>query len=362
MTRRQVLYAGSGAAAAAVAGGTGWLWTRSASGAPGAVLWRTRAHPDWGLIAGGGVVYVLGGRLSAASGRTGKPLWQARQAGFSGAAGSGVVITAALQATAVSADAVSYTAFSAGDGRVLWTYNGDGQHEIGGFAYGGGASYFADQQAGLIALDAVTGQRRWAAPVQGVAAALAVGDDVVYLAELASAGAGTGRVWAMAAADGTLVWDSPQVPMSAAGMVLVAGTGAVCGGDRGQMFALDPGTGQLRWQASARSWYPFALAGGTVLLMPGAARSGHVLPALSASSGRPAWQRELTGKPLLAATCNQTFLVACADGTLYAIAASTGHVRWQYRLPSAPAGLAADPASGTAYAADSTGTMYALRI
>ena len=126
---------------------------------------------------------------------------------------------------------MSCTAFSARDGGQLWTYNHDGQHEIGGFACGGGAAYVADRQAGLIALDAVTGQRRWAALAPGTAAAPAVGDGVVYLPVLTSADKGTGRVLAVAAADAKLVWESPDVPMSAAGMVLAAGDDAVCGGD-----------------------------------------------------------------------------------------------------------------------------------
>ncbi len=308
------------------------------------------------------MVCVLGGRLSAFSGRTGKLLWQARQAGFSGAAESGVVVTAAREATAASANAVSYTARNAGNGARLWAYNAGGRHEIGGFTHGGGTVYVADQRAGLIALDAFTGHRRWAAPLHGIAAALVIGGDVVYLSALASADAGTGRVWAVAAADGKPLWYSPGVPTSAGTMFLVAGRGAVCGCDGDLTFALDPGTGELMWQASAGSWYPFAVAGGILLLMPWASRSGHVLPALNAGSGRPAWQRELTGRPLLAATCNQTFLVACADGTLHAIAASTGYVRWQRRLASSPAGLGADPATGVTYAADSTGTIYAFEV
>ena len=62
---------------------------------------------------------------------------------------------------------------------------------------------------------------------------------------------------------------------------------------------------------------PSAVADGILLLIPGAAGSTHVLAALSAGSGRIAWQRELTGKALGAATCNETFLITSADGTLY---------------------------------------------
>jgi outer membrane protein assembly factor BamB len=172
LDRRQALYAGVGVAAAGLAGGAGWLWTRSGSSGAGTPLWRARGRPHWGLIAGGGVVYVLGSGLR----------------------------------------------------------------------------------------------------------------------------------------------------------------------------------------------YPSAVADGILLLMPGASGSAHVLAALSAHSGRPAWQRALTGKPLEAATCNETFLVAAADGTLYAIAARTGSVSWKHRLASSPAGLAADPVIGVAYAADRTGTLYAFRV
>ena len=96
--------------------------------------------------------------------------------------------------------------------------------------------------------------------------------------------------------------------------------------------------------------------------MPGASGSAHTLTALSADSGRSAWQRALTSKPLEAVTCNEAFLVAAADGTLYAIAARTGSVLWKRPLASSPAGLAADPALGVVYAADRTGTVYAFRV
>ena len=150
--------------------------------------------------------------------------------------------------------------------------------------------------------------------------------------------------------------------MSAGVALLIAGTGAACSSNGDVTSALNPGTGKLRWQAGADLGYPSALADGIVLLMPGASGSAHALTALSADSGRPAWQRALTGKPLEAVTCNETFLVAAADGTLYAIAARTGSVLWKRRLASSPAGLAADPALGVAYAADRTDAVYAFRV
>jgi outer membrane protein assembly factor BamB len=362
LDRRQALYAGVGVAAAGLAGGAGWLWTRSGSSGAGTQLWRARGHPYWGLIAGGGVVYVLGTGLSAISGRTGKPLWQARQVGYDGVAGPGVVLTTFRPALAASINGVSCTAQDARSGKVRWTYNAAGQHEIGGIAYGGGTFYLADQQAGLLALDPLTGHRRWATPIRGTATALAFADGVVYLSALTSAAASTGLVSAMAGADGRPLWDSPSIPMSADVALLIAGTDTVCSCNGDVTSALDPGTGQLRWQASAGPRYPSAVADGILLLMPGASGSTHVLAALTASSGRPAWQRELAGKPLEAATCNETFLVAAADGTLYAIAARTGSVLWKRRLASSPAGLAADPALSVAYAADSTDAVYAFGV
>lgn len=79
-------------------------------------------------------------------------------------------------------------ALYAGVGRT----NADGQHEIGGVAYGGGTVYLADQQAGLLALDPLTGHRRWAAPIRGTATAVALQGGVVYLSSLTSADASTG--------------------------------------------------------------------------------------------------------------------------------------------------------------------------
>ena len=169
-------------------------------------------------------------------------------------------------------------------------------------------------------------------------------------------------VSALAGTDGRRLWDSPGIPMSADVPLLVAGTGAVCSCNGDVTSALNPGTGKLRWQVSAGLRYPSALADGILLLMPGAPGSAHVLAALSAGSGQPAWHRELASKPLEAATCNETFLVAAADGTLYAIAARTGSVLWKRRLAPSPAGLAADPVTGVVYAADSTDAVYAFRV
>jgi outer membrane protein assembly factor BamB len=362
LDRRQALYAGVGVVAAGLAGGVGWLWTRSDSSGAGTPLWRVRGHPHGGLIAGGRVVYVLGSGLSAISGETGKLLWQARQAGYDGVAGSGVVVTIARPALAASVNAVSCTAHDAGSGKVRWTYNAGGQHEIGGVTYGGGTVYLADQQAGLLALDPLTGHRKRATPIRGTATALAFADGVVYLSALTSADTSTGMVSALAGTDGRRLWDSPSVPMSADMPLLVAGTDTVCSSNGGVTSALNRGTGKLRWQVSAGPRYPSALADGILLLMPGAPGSAHVLAALSADSGRPAWQRALTSKPLEAVTCNETFLVASADGTLYAIAARTGSVLWERRLASSPAGLAADPVIGVVYAADSTDAVYAFRV
>ena len=273
-----------------------------------------------------------------------------------------MVVTTARPALAVSTNAMSCIAQDAGSGKVLWTYNAGGRHEIGGIAYGGGTLYLADQQAGLLALDPLTGHRRWAAPIRGTATALAFQDGVVYLSSLTSADASAGLVSAVAGTDGRRLWDSPSIPMSADVALLIAGTDTVCSSNGGVTSALNRGPGKLRWQVSAGPRYPSALADGILLLMPGASGSAHALTALSADSGRPAWQRTLTSKPLEAVTCNETFLVASADGTLYAIAARTGSVLWKRRLASSPAGLVADPVIGVVYAADSTDAVYAFRV
>ena len=175
-------------------------------------------------------------------------------------------------------------ALYAGVGRT----NADGQHEIGGVAYGGGTVYLADQQAGLLALDPLTGHRRWAAPIRGTATAVALQGGVVYLSSLTSADASTGMVSALAGTDGRRLWDSPGIPMSADVALLVAGTDTVCSSNGDVTSALNPGTGKLRWQVSAGLRYPSALADAILLLMPGASGSAHVLAALSADSGRPA--------------------------------------------------------------------------
>jgi outer membrane protein assembly factor BamB len=213
MRRRQVLYTAAGLAAAGAATAGGWLWTESRSSAAGTVLWRAPARPDWGLIAGGGAVYVLGDQLSAVSGRTGKPLWQAGQAAIGGVAGPGVVITAALEPTAISVDATSYTARDARDGRVLWRYNPGGQ-------------------------------RKWQARSGGQYPVAVTAGTVLLMPGVATAGR---ALTALTVSDGRPAWRHalPARPL----LTAAAGQQAfLVAADDGTLQAITPATGRVRWQ------------------------------------------------------------------------------------------------------------------
>jgi outer membrane protein assembly factor BamB len=79
--------------------------------------------------------------------------------------------------------------------------------------------------------------------------------------------------------------------------------------------------------------------------------------ARQARSGKLAWTRTYPQGSAQAA--GGVLYVSRGDGTLIAVAATTGRTLWSYRLAASVSDIAAD--GGAVYAADAKGTVDALR-
>ncbi|MFJ2949245.1 serine/threonine-protein kinase [Streptomyces sp. NPDC087226] len=110
------------------------------------------------------------------------------------------------------------------------------------------------------------------------------------------------------------------------------GAGQLLCARAGQVFALDPSDGRLRWRhavASADGSGTPAVVGGLVLSPP--TRDGHV-EALDPGSGATRWKRDAPAHGGLA-SAGDTLLLTGADGTVTAVDGATGGTRWSHRVP-----------------------------
>jgi outer membrane protein assembly factor BamB len=223
---------------------------RALDAATGVIIWT-------GAVAGaiesapavaGGVLYVgsADGRLFALDAATGAPRWNAR-VGFSAvtapAVAGGAVYAGSADGRLAAVDAAS--------GAVRWTAT------IGGSvrdapAVAGGAVFVRTYAGNAHAFDAASGAARWTTAVGGnpmfsmgpSPATPTVADGVVYVA-----GPHNGRLYALEAATGAVVWDV-TAGASVRAVALADGvlhTTWTVGAGTTLLRALDPATGATRW-------------------------------------------------------------------------------------------------------------------
>jgi outer membrane protein assembly factor BamB len=227
-------------------------------------------------------------------------------------------------------------------------------------------------QAGVVALDAVTGAEQWYFPTPAsIRHTVSVADSLVYAAtidgNLIALNAATGTLnwqyrlgsaterWmyaspvvrggvlyggvapvfvALDAVTGQLVWQAK--PMGADWMSCPAspavGQGMVFAGFNGNIrgfFALDERTGGPRWNNTGREFQQAyaapSLAGETLYV----AANG-VIRALTAASGEVKWTFPLAGCGSTPVLAGNTLLVGAADGTIVGLDSATGGKRWSY--------------------------------
>jgi outer membrane protein assembly factor BamB len=231
-------------------------------------------------------------------------------------------------------------AFDAGTGQLRWTYRTGPNAFVR--AVGGGWVIVAADYGPLIGLDLATGKQRWRFELASSQAAEygtiagdtlfigtsfpsegAVDPPVVYALDLA-----TGRQrWRTVLDRGTdLQWAAPVVHGE---QVLVADTLSHQGSaPTSHLYALDAGTGQLRWKADLHADQqgffaePPVVAGGLVYVATASRR----LLALEVDSGREVWRT--SGFPVIAGVRNGLVLAVLED-RLAALDAGSGVRRWE---------------------------------
>jgi outer membrane protein assembly factor BamB len=258
----------------------------------GEVRWHA-AGCAFAAVAGGAVLLAAGGALRALSPRSGRAAWTRPLPGM-----TPVAATALARGPLVVVERDAATGLDPGSGRTLWRFEPPGA------------------------------SRLHVAPFGGV---LAVGTDAGLLYGLDAVGR---LVWRLRAPGPVL-----RPPLAAAGRCLVlaaAGSGAA-------LLAVDPATGERRWEA------PLDPAGASALLPWGrrVAIAGTVAgdPIVTAvdRNGAAAWT---VAPPLAgaigAAAAGTLLVVRDAAGALAALGRDGG-VRWSRPAPAGAAGARAAP-------------------
>lgn len=306
----------------------------------GAVLWSREVVPDadartdasgGGLASDGASVYVSTGygRLTALDAATGEPRWTQRLE----APGASAPTVLGDLVLVVDRSGAAW-ALETATGRIRWTSQGIAVAA----SYAGGAG--AAAEPGLVVVPFPSGEvvgafpegglERWRAVVAGsrpgsaaAYAATDIGGDPVLADGVAYVGNASGRLAALAAATGEVLW---SIPEGAASPVVAAGNGLWVINDRGELLRLDPANGGVVWRVP--------------------------LP-------QPERRRGVTAHmgPVLA---GGRLIVASSDGALRQFDPATGAPLGEIALPG---GAASAPvvAGGTLYVISQDGALLAFR-
>lgn len=324
------------------------------------------ADPEifWRFDTGGGYVnppviadgraFVTGGSgLFAIDAASGARLWQTE---FGGSFTSATIAGETLYAGNIDYDRnrTQVVALEAATARPLWvvptTGRADGVTAAQGHVFVATANPPGSRQATFSALHDASGKVLWQVTADGQFSRPAVAGDLVYV------GSADGTLRAFAIADGSEAWraeveggvGSPAV----AGDLVVVGSG-------GALFALDAATGEQRWQfeTGAYSALP-AIANGQVYV---SGSGDHTLDALDAATGETIWSYQADSEMGAPSVADGIVYVGTGSGTLLAIGAEDGKLRWQLPVGSSLATTSAVIADGIAYiGTGTTGELTAV--
>jgi outer membrane protein assembly factor BamB len=168
----------------------------------------------------------------------------------------------------------------------------------------------------------------------------------------------SGRVLVVRAQTGRTVWTLDAGVMESS--PLIAGRTVYVGSWDGRLYALEAGSGRVRWSfgTGGRVKGGAAYAGGTVFV---GSYEGRVY-ALAASNGKLRWVANLGARVYATpAVASRSVIVGTLGGTVYALDAATGHTKWIRRTGSYVYSSAAIW-HGTAYVGSYDQHLYAFDV
>jgi outer membrane protein assembly factor BamB len=211
----------------------------------------------------------------------------------------------------------------------------------GGPTIADGAIYVGSRDRFVYSIDVRKGTLRWRTRLEAsVEAAPAVsGGTVFVLSENGSTG--DTRLYALDAATGRKTWSySPRGVAIGVSSPTVADDTVFVGFGDAQVRAFDARSGELLWSTPVRSFFSFhsglAYASGSLYALD----VGGGVYLLDAKTGDLRWDFQFPSfaswsSPLVA---GRTVYVGMDDGTVAAIAVSSGHLVWRTRLATGPVG------------------------
>ena len=281
------------------------------------------------------------GHLHAVDIRTGQLVWQLAAGGpvvSSPALGGGLVCVGSL---GEGADPPCLLAVDAATGDQRWTFRPGGPVYCSP-AIADGTVYFGSDDRQLYALDLATGRERWHREIgEGPAAAPLVVGGVLYTVT------GWGDVLAIDRATGERIWeqriygswsmDCVATPLTVVGDELCFGTSAAYL----HGFDLKTGAGKRRLNEGRWSVGPSAVDNRAVYYGSwGSSYSPGTFHAVNLRTEQDIWHAQADRSwttPFAPPTVTEgTVYFGCTDGTLYALDAKTGKIRWRFRTSEPP--------------------------
>jgi outer membrane protein assembly factor BamB len=234
----------------------------------------------------------------------------------------------------------------------------------------GGRIFQLGDNGVIRAIDKHTGHSVWKRSLGHLSASTpaVVGKKLVYATVLSRPGGGSGRIWALNYADGSINWYR-NLPSPSESSPMVDHGKVIFGTQNGTVYALNAITGDVVWSYHAA---------GAVKASPTLSKgvlyfgdySGHV-QAISARTGRRLWRSGSEGALLGSGTFYSTpaadygrIFLGNTDGRVYAYDASSGKLDWAVQtgayVYSSPAVTNAPGLGPTIYIGSYDGNFYAL--
>jgi len=351
-------------------------WRRPiAAGDVGNETWRIelehklpRAQGSAAIASGHYCVSAEDGTIVALDMATGQAVWErpfeaARLRHALASNGEHIFINS-VDIQAIPTPGTAFLALEPASGATLWQYPTTA-HSLSGAAIDRGMAYFTSSDGQIHAVDASSGQLRWAAEHAAWAA-----EAPTAAGGIVCAGGRDTTLIGYVAEDGAQLWRFGAEGLFAGPLRIVDGSVYACCWD-GSLYALEARTGRLRWQLKRERGEGItsapAIEGGRVFIgsrvyrdVATRAGNGYALLALKAEDGHEIWRFEttkhVTAPPVAA---GDLVMFGVDDGTFYALDANNGEECWQLKLDTrivTPPQIAGD----AIYIGTRGGVIYAI--